>query len=74
VLGENILDHYTAILAEISSRGFGAFWADEFRPYLRGAAEQFAPEKRTLTEKLLRLRPRMYRRGRAKPPGPSTEN
>jgi hypothetical protein len=59
VLGENILDHYTALLAEISNRGFGAFWAEEFRPYLRGAAEQFAPEKRTLTERLLRIRPRM---------------
>ena len=59
VLGENILDHYTLTLAEISNRGFGAFWADEFRPYLKGAAEQFAPEKQTLTEKLLRFGPRM---------------
>jgi hypothetical protein len=59
VLGENILDHYTTTLAQISSRGFGAFWAEEFRPYLRGAAEQFAPGKRTLTEKLLGIKPRM---------------
>jgi hypothetical protein len=54
VLGENILDHYTATLAEISNRGFGEFWAKEFRPYLRGAAEQFAPEKVSFTERLFR--------------------
>ena len=59
VLGENILDHYTATLMEISSKGFAPFWAAEFRPYLRGAAEQFAPGKRTLTERLLRIKPRM---------------
>ena len=53
VLGENILDHYIATLAAISAQGFAAYWAAEFRPYLRGAAEQFAPEKRTLTERLL---------------------
>jgi hypothetical protein len=54
VLGENILDHYSATLAEISVRGFAGYWAAEFRPYLHGAAEQFAPEKLSLTEKLLR--------------------
>jgi hypothetical protein len=54
VLGENILDHYTTLLTEISVKGFGAFWASEFRPYLRGAAEQFAPDKLSFTERLLR--------------------
>lgn len=58
-LGENILDHYTQTLAEISQKGFANYWSSEFRPYLRGAAEQFAPGKPTLTEKLLRRKPRM---------------
>jgi len=53
VLGEAILDHYTGTLAEISRTGFGAYWTREFRPYLRGAAEQFAPGHKSLTERLL---------------------
>jgi hypothetical protein len=53
VLGDNVLDHYTAALAEIARTGFFAYWAREFRPYLRGAAEQFAPGHRSLTERLL---------------------
>ncbi len=56
VLGENILDHYLETLAEISRQGFAAYWSAEFRPYLRGAAEQFAPERQTLTERLLERR------------------
>ncbi len=53
VLGEAILDHYTDALAEIARTGFGNYCAREFRPYLRGAAEQFAAEHKTLTERLL---------------------
>ena len=44
VLGDTILDHYTASLGEIGRTGFFAYWSREFRPYLRGAAEQFAPD------------------------------
>jgi len=58
VLGEAILDHYTKALAEIAQEGFGAYWAREFRPYLRGAAEQFAPAHESLTERLLRRKSR----------------
>jgi hypothetical protein len=54
VLGQTILDHYTETLAEIRRTGFLAYWTDEFRPYLRGAAEQFAPAKVSITERLLR--------------------
>jgi hypothetical protein len=54
VLGEAILDHYTLTLIEIARTGFAAYWAREFRPYLRGAAEQFAPGHESLTERLLR--------------------
>jgi hypothetical protein len=56
VLGEAILDHYTEVLTEIQSTGFIGYWRREFRPYLRAAAEQFAPTHESLTEKLLRKR------------------
>jgi hypothetical protein len=56
VIGETILNHYTSALAEIRSTGFGVYWTREFRPYLRGAAEQFAREHESLTERLLRHR------------------
>ena len=54
MLGANILDHYTEALARLSETGFADFWAAEFRPYLRGAAEQFAANRQSSTEKLLR--------------------
>jgi hypothetical protein len=54
VLGDAVLDHYTASLAEIARTGLLAYWSREFRPYLRGAAEQFAPEHESLTERLLK--------------------
>jgi hypothetical protein len=54
VFGEVILDHYTETLAEMSRTGFAAYWRKEFRPYLRAAAAQFAPEHGSLTERLLR--------------------
>jgi len=54
VLGEAILDHYTNMLGEIARTGFAAYWRREFRPYLKGAAEQFAPRHQSLTERLLK--------------------
>jgi hypothetical protein len=54
VLGDTVLDHYTVALAEISRTGFFAYWSREFRPYLRGAAEQFEPGHESLTERLLK--------------------
>jgi len=56
VFGGAILDHYSAALADIAQQGFVAYWTREFRPYLRGAAEQFAPDHESLTEHLLRRR------------------
>jgi hypothetical protein len=56
VLGGAILDHYVQSLEEISRTGFAAYWSREFRPYLRAAALQFAPEHETLTERLFRRR------------------
>ena len=53
MLGEAILDHYTHALAEIGRSGFLKYWSREFRPYLRGAAEQFARSRQTWTERML---------------------
>jgi hypothetical protein len=57
VVGTALLDHYSQTLGEITRTGFVEYWAREFRPYLRGAAEQFAPRRESLTERLLRRRP-----------------
>jgi len=54
VLGEAILDHYADALAEIATTGFIPYWTREFRPYLHGAAAQFAPAHESFTERLLR--------------------
>ena len=54
VLGEAVLDHYTNTLSEIRRAGFLEYWRQEFRPYLRAAAEQFAPAHESLTERWLR--------------------
>ena len=49
-----VLDHYSQTLREIHQRGYGTYWADEFRPYLRAAAGQFSPERKLLTDRLLK--------------------
>jgi hypothetical protein len=46
--------HYSETLREIGERGYAAYWAEEFRPYLRAAAEQFSPKHRSLTARWLR--------------------
>lgn len=53
VLGDAILSHYTEALAEMRLLGFSQYWAQQFRPYLRAAAEQFAPGHGSLTERWL---------------------
>jgi hypothetical protein len=63
VLGGAILDHYVDTLDEISRTGLLAYWTREFRPYLRGAALQFAPHHETLTERLIhrKFKPRKFK-------------
>ncbi|HEV3198436.1 MAG TPA: hypothetical protein VGZ73_11020 [Bryobacteraceae bacterium] len=56
VMGGAILDHYSDSLKEIAKTGFGAYWAREFRPYLHGAAEQFARDHQSATERWLSRR------------------
>jgi hypothetical protein len=53
MVGDAILDHYAAALEEINRAGFLGYWKREFRPYLRAAAEQFAPEHESSTERIL---------------------
>jgi hypothetical protein len=54
VLGEALLFHYVQALDEIARTGLVEYWRREFRPYLRGAAEQFAPAHQSSIERLLR--------------------
>jgi hypothetical protein len=48
-----ILNHYDQTLREIHRAGFLHYWIEEFRPYIRGALEQFSPEHGSLTQRLL---------------------
>src|SRR5450432_467790 len=47
ILAGGLLDHYSKTIDEIRTRGFAAYWAEEFRPYLRAAAGQFSPTHRS---------------------------
>jgi hypothetical protein len=52
-LARGLLSHYSQAIREIAERGFVAHWQAEFRPYLRAAAQQFSPVKKSSTERLL---------------------
>ena len=54
VVGQNLLDHYTRTLGDIQRVGYAAYVQRQLTPYIRAAAGQFSPEKRTLTERWLR--------------------
>jgi hypothetical protein len=53
MLGESVLGHYRQTLTEIHETGFLAYWTREYKPYLRAAALQFSPRRKTLTERWL---------------------
>jgi hypothetical protein len=53
-LGASALTHYSQVLADIHERGYAAYWAEEFQPYLRAAAGQFSPKHRSLTARWLK--------------------
>jgi hypothetical protein len=48
-----LLDHYRQTLSEIQQVGYLAYAHRQFRPYIRAAADQFSPQRRTLTQYLL---------------------
>ncbi|HWY47953.1 MAG TPA: hypothetical protein VNX70_11260 [Bryobacteraceae bacterium] len=49
----SVLEHYSHTLRDIRERGYAAYWAEAFRPYLRAAVEQFSPRHSSLTDRLL---------------------
>ena len=53
VFAKGLLDHYRTTLQEIRETGYLNYWTQEFRPYLRAAAQQFSASHRSLTERLL---------------------
>ena len=53
VVATLLLDHYRQTLNEIQHVGFVPYAVRQFRPYVRGAVDQFSPNRRTLTERLL---------------------
>lgn len=51
-----LLNHYAETLGEIHRTGYLAYWVREFRPYLKAAASNLSPRRRSLTQRLLRRR------------------
>lgn len=49
----SLLEHYQATLGEIHRTGYMTYWTREFRPYLRAAADQFSPRRKSSTGRLL---------------------
>jgi hypothetical protein len=54
---QGLMDHYWSTLKEIRESGYLAYWKNEFRPYIRAAADQFSPAHQSSTERLLKKRP-----------------
>ena len=53
VMAGALLDHYRRTLDEARAAGFTAYANAQLGPYIRAAAAQFSPDRRTLTESLL---------------------
>ena len=53
VLASALLDHYRRTLADIRRVGYVTYATQQFRPYVRAAARQFSPARRTLTQRLI---------------------
>ena len=48
-----ILDHYSATLNELREVGYLTYAKRQLSPYLRACVDQFSPQRRTLTQRLL---------------------
>jgi hypothetical protein len=55
---EGLFEHYRSTLHDIRDTGYLAYFAREFRPYLRAAALQFSLSHVSLTQRLLERRPK----------------
>jgi hypothetical protein len=53
IVGAALLDHYRQTLEEIRQAGYAPYAVRQLGPYVRAAAGQFSPKRRTLTERLL---------------------
>jgi hypothetical protein len=53
IFASALLDHYSQTLHEIRQVGYLTYAGRQVRPYLRAAANQFSPKRRTLTQQLL---------------------
>jgi hypothetical protein len=53
VFATALLDHYRQTLGEIRQAGYLTYAGRQLRPYVRAAADQFSPTRRTLTQRLL---------------------
>jgi hypothetical protein len=56
VLAAALLNHYRETLQEIRQVGYATYAVRQLRPYVAAAANQFSPDRPTLTERLLRRR------------------
>jgi hypothetical protein len=61
VFAAALLDHYRQTLSEIEQVGYLTYAGRQFRPYIRAAADQFSPKRRTLTQRLLEKLPERRR-------------
>ena len=53
VLSTAILDHYSETLKELREVGYLTYAKRQLSPYVQASMEQFSPERRTLTQRLL---------------------
>jgi hypothetical protein len=53
MLGTAAIDHYRQTLGEMREAGYVRFAARQLQPYVSAAAAQFAPSRKTLTQRML---------------------
>jgi hypothetical protein len=58
ILSAAILDHYSETLRELRAAGYVTYAKRQLSPYLRACVDQFSPERRTLTQRLLHRAPK----------------
>lgn len=53
LLSAAVLDHYSEMLTELREVGYVTYAKRQLSPYVRACVEQFSPQQRTLTQRLL---------------------
>ncbi len=53
IMASALLEHYRQTLSEIRQVGYVEYVGRQIRPYIRAAVDQFSPQRRTLTQRLL---------------------